>query len=152
MHPVALGDECGEVEMFENDYSPSSSLLPMRDRHRELWPWTAHDTKIEVSMRTLDSLAAEVAWSAPLIMKLDVQGFELNVLRGAVETLGNCAGVFLEVLFEPLYEGQTDFRALMDFLADHGFRFSEFLNERRVPPEQKLVYADAAFLNTRLVP
>ena len=39
-HFVALGAVSGVTEMFQNDYSPSSSFLPMQDRHREIWPKT----------------------------------------------------------------------------------------------------------------
>ena len=45
VHACALGETSGTAEMFENDYAPSSSLLPMEERHRELWPKTANTKK-----------------------------------------------------------------------------------------------------------
>jgi hypothetical protein len=46
------------------------------------------------------------------------------------------------------WEGQPDFRALLNFMAEHGFRFAEFVEEHRV--EGKLIFADAAFENQAL--
>jgi FkbM family methyltransferase len=150
LHPVALGESRGQVEMFENDYSPSSSLLPMQDRHRELWPKTVGTKKIQVPMETLDRVAEQAQFPAAIFLKLDVQGFELHVLRGAGAVLQRTTVVQMEVLFEPLYEGQADFRTLLNFMAERGFRFVEFADERRLPPLGKLIYADAIFVNERL--
>lgn len=150
IHSVAVGEEIGSVEMFENDFAPSSSLLPMQDRHRELWPKTVSAKKINVNMTTLDAVAAGAPFTGTIFLKLDVQGFELNVLRGATQVLRQTAVAMMEVLFEPLYEGQADFRDLLNFMADQDFRFIEFADERRLPPLGKLVYADGVFLNEQL--
>jgi len=150
IHPLALGDSTGMVEMFQNDYAPSSSLLPMEERHKELWPHTTGTKKISVSLDTLDNLAARLGAHGPAFLKLDVQGFELHVLRGAANTLRETAVVMSEVLFENLYAGQTDFRALANLLSEHGFRFLEFAEERRLPPLGRLVYADAVFVKEGL--
>jgi hypothetical protein len=136
--------------MFQNDYAPSSSLLPMEERHKELWPKTVNAKKISVPLDTLDNVAARLAARGPVFIKLDVQGFELHVLRGATRTLQDVAVVMTEVLFENLYTGQADFRTLANFLAEHGFRFLEFSEERRLAPLGRLVYADAVFVKAGL--
>ena len=150
IHPFALGDSTGMVEMFQNDYSPSSSLLPMEQLHRELWPKTANTKSISVPLDTLDNVTARRGVQGPVFLKLDVQGFELRVLRGAKQTLQETSIVMSEVLFEGLYEGQADLRTLTNFLADQGFRFLEFAEERRLPPLERLVYADAVFVKESL--
>ena len=152
LHACALGETSGTAEMFENDYSPSSSLLPMQDRHRELWPKTAGAKKITIAIDTLDAVVARNEMAAPVFLKLDVQGFELSVLRGATMALRQTAAVLTEVLFEPLYAGQMDYRELLNFMAERGFRFVEFAAERRLPPLGKMVYSDAIFVNERLSP
>ena len=134
--------------MFQNNYTPSSSILPMLDRHRQLWPKTAHDRPLTVKMETLDQIAQRNGIDGPSILKLDVQGFELNVLKGAEKTLTNCVLVQLEVLFEPLYESQSDFLGIMQFLSSHGLQFVDFVEQRRMKPNNSLVYADAAFMRT----
>ena len=150
LHPCALGDTSGAAEMFENDYSPSSSLLPLQDRHRELWPKTIGAKKIAIALDTLDAVMAREQAASPFFLKLDVQGFELSVLRGAATTLRQTAAVMAEVLFEPLYAGQTNYLELLNFMAERGFRFVEFADERRLPPLGKLIYADAVFVREPL--
>lgn len=86
----------------------------------------------------------------PHLLKLDVQGYELSVLRGAEETLKDTLVVFTEVLFDQFYEGQADFPAMLEFMRARGFRFVEFASECRLPPLGKMVYADAVFVNERL--
>jgi len=144
VHPFALGEHNGTHQMQRNDYSPSSSLLNMTDRHRELWPHTKTDRPIEIEVRRLDELNER--FSAPLFLKFDVQGYELHALRGAQQVLKKAAVLQLEVLFDRLYEGQSDFLTLMNFLSGHGFSFVDFADERRVGPNRDLVYADAVFV------
>jgi FkbM family methyltransferase len=149
-HAHALSFETGEAEMFENDYAPSSSLLKMTDRHREIWPKTAKDKKVMVPIETLDGVLGKTPIKGPAFLKIDVQGFELNVLRGAEKTLREVAVIQSEVQFDAFYENQTDFLDLQNFLAEHGFRFAEFADERRLNDEQRLVYADAVFVKKEL--
>jgi FkbM family methyltransferase len=151
-HRVAIGDQCGQIEMFENEYNESSSLLPMMDRHRQLWPFTKRVQPISVPITTLDTFAASQPLDGPVFLKIDVQGYELSVLKGAEATLQKVAAVVMEVNFEPLYEGQAEFFQLMEFMVKNGFRFVEFADEKRIPIGGKLIYADAVFETTRQVP
>jgi FkbM family methyltransferase len=144
VHPFALGEADGAQTMNLNDYSPSSSLLRMTERHKEIWPKTKNEKPIEIAVKRLDSFSDQ--FKAPLFLKFDVQGYELHVLRGAENVLKKAAVLQLEVLFEPLYEGQPDFRAVMNFLAERGFTFVDFADERRLGPDRDLVYADAIFV------
>lgn len=151
VHTCALGDQPGTTEMFQNDYAPSSSLLPMRDRHRELWPKTAGDKPVAVEVRTLDDFVAEAKPTGPAFLKLDVQGFEMHVLRGAEQALAeDVAIVMCETLFEGLYDGQAEFPDMLRFLGERGFRFLEFADERRLGEFGRLVYADAVFVKREL--
>src|SRR5438876_187514 len=54
----------------------------------------------EATMMTLDSLRTRLPAPADFL-KLDVQGFELQVLKGSTETLRSCDAVLLEVSFFP---------------------------------------------------
>jgi len=148
VHAMALGDSRGTVEMFQNDYAPTSSLLPMEKRLGELWPGAAHARKTPVQLETLDALDIERRGDA--LLKLDVQGFEASVLKGAANTLKQTAVVMTEVLFEKLYQGQADLLTLANLLAWHGFRFLEFADQTRLPPQGRLAYADAVFVREEL--
>ena len=54
-------------------------------------------------------------------LKLDVQGFELHVLRGATASLRSIVAIESEISLEPFYEGQPTARQMIDALDDHGF-------------------------------
>ena len=57
-------------------------------------------------MRRLDSIP-EFGRASDIYLKIDVQGFELRVLRGSVETLPRVIAIESEVSFAPIYEGQA---------------------------------------------
>lgn len=85
-------------------------------------------------------------------MKLDVQGYELNILQGAGPTLDRCLGLEVEVEFNPLYEGQPLFADVDQFLRARGFalwRIDHLVHYsekplRKLAREATAVYSDIA--------
>lgn len=57
----------------------------------------------------------------PTLLKIDVQGFELEVLKGAVEILPAIDAVYVEVSYIPLYQGQPLRDDIEHFLCSVGF-------------------------------
>jgi hypothetical protein len=57
-----------------------------------------------------------------VLLKLDVQGFELEALRGAERVLASVDTVLTECSFVPFYSGQALFDEVRDFLHERGFR------------------------------
>ena len=78
-----------------------------------------HRTTLPV--RRLDSLIAEGKVPTPDFLKIDAQGFELNVLQGLGEQLKNVLGVQLEGQLRRLYKGQALFPQLYEFMRSKGF-------------------------------
>jgi FkbM family methyltransferase len=79
----------------------------------------------EVQTRRLDDLEE---CPAPDYLKIDVQGAELDVLRGATRALAGVVVLELEVEFVPLYAGQPLFGDIQVFLREHGFLLHKFLD------------------------
>jgi FkbM family methyltransferase len=148
IHPFALGEVEGDIAMHQCDFESSSSLLQMQDGLRSLLPAGTRSTLVQAEVRRLDSFQSIV--EGPAFLKLDVQGYELHVLRGARRALESIAAIQAEIIFEPFYEGQADFRSLINMLADAGFRFVEFLHVHR-NAEGRLLYADGAFIAERIL-
>lgn len=110
----ALGSHDGTLRFFRSAYDLASSALPSASEDGE---------ELEVSVGRLDTLLASEALRAPVLLKLDLQGYELEALRGAPETLARTDHVLLEIAFESAYVGEASFGELYEFLREAGFCF-----------------------------
>lgn len=142
---VALGEEPGEVTMHRNDYSQSSSLLPMAELHKRAFPETRHSTPETVQVKRLDDIVADLTIERPALLKIDVQGFEAKVIAGATETLKLADVIIVETGVEALYEGQALFDDVYRMLYDRGFRYRGNHNQLLSPDDGRVLQADAFF-------
>jgi FkbM family methyltransferase len=146
VHNVALGDEDGEIEMFANNFSPSSSILPMADTHKEAFPFTEHGKMVPIKVQRLDDIAPKLNLADSLFVKIDVQGFERQVLAGGRETIRKAGVVLLELSFEELYEGQPLFEELLDTMRALGFTFRGTMAQMGHPKDGRTLDADCFFV------
>ncbi|MBO9448436.1 FkbM family methyltransferase [Ruegeria sp. R14_0] len=103
---------------------------------------TAQMSKIEerqVPVKTLDKVAS--SYDGPFGLKIDTEGFEIEVIRGASELLKNCAFVLAEVSTRRRYQGGYKFSDFVSIMADHGFELHEFIR----PPSPQATDCDAIF-------
>ncbi|MFZ5532475.1 MAG: FkbM family methyltransferase [Pseudomonadota bacterium] len=145
---MALGDQEGEVEMhLHEQHTPSSSLLPATEACHQLYPQTQAESIARVRVSTLDqALEASIGTlPEPILLKLDVQGFEDRVLRGGKQVLSHCRAVVLEVCVAPLYEGQAEFLDLASMLRDSGFRYAGNLDQS-FGDDGRVLFFDALFV------
>ncbi len=97
-------------------------------------------------MRTLDSLAADLELEDRLYVKLDVQGFENEVIAGGRATLERAYMVAMEVSFAPLYEGVPVFHELYETMRGLGFEFRGMLGQLIGPLDGAILQGDALFV------
>jgi FkbM family methyltransferase len=119
----ALSDSTGKAELHISKRSDSSSLLPIGEGQTTAYPGTEEATTEVIELETLDNLLGDPP-KRPTLLKIDVQGAELSVLRGAERTLAAVDEIFVECSFVELYEGQALANDVIDFLARHGFRLA----------------------------
>ena len=107
-HPVALGDAEGEASLYRSENAGSSSLLPIREEHERAFPGTGTVGRETVRVATLDRMVEEhgLELAPPVLLKIDVQGFEDRVLRGAERTLERTDLLIVEMSLVPLFQGQ----------------------------------------------
>lgn len=143
---LALGDKNGREQIYRNDYTPSSSLLPVDDLLTKSFPFASSVTPQEIEIRRLDDLACECALVEPILMKIDVQGLEDKVILGAERVLGRTSVVIVETSFKRLYKGQALFDQIYRLLSDRGFIYMGSEHDIRNPKDGTLLQSDAVFL------
>jgi FkbM family methyltransferase len=119
---MALGQRAGAIAIEVSAESDMSSILPQSALLRQISPSSAVVGRETVPLCRLDEVAA--SYLCPddrAFLKIDVQGYEAEVLSGAGGLLERLAGVQLEMSLVPLYQGERDFRGLLDDLAALGF-------------------------------
>jgi FkbM family methyltransferase len=144
---LALAEEDGTARINVAANSWSSSLLPMGTRHLHAAPESAFVRTEEVLTARLDSIWDEMAagYGRPWL-KLDVQGFELHVLLGAADCLDRIRAVQAELSLVPLYEGDTPWRALIDWLGERGFLLAGIETGFEDPKTGRMLQFDGIFL------
>jgi FkbM family methyltransferase len=121
LHNVAIGDREGRVDLNVTRDSTGASLLKPRDEMRALigGNWTVEST-VDVPMTTLDRLLVDLEEIS--LLKIDVQGYEKEVLAGARETLAKTRFVLIELNYMLQYEGGSWLGEVHQVLVhEHGF-------------------------------
>ncbi len=121
--PFALGDKDDELVFNINTHSHSSSFLPLAEGHIHAFPQASVSREITASVTTLDKMIESIDLKPPVLLKLDVQGFEANVLAGAKNSLQKIDYILIETSFKPMYAGEVLFRQILDLLENNGFYF-----------------------------
>lgn len=143
---LALGETAGTLRFERNDYTPSSSALPMTGGHKAEFPFTARSTPVEVTVERLDDVAARLEIADDLLLKIDVQGFEDRVLRGADATLRRARAVLVETSFAALYEGQARHDDVHRLLLGKGFAYHGAIDQLVSSRTGEVLSADSLFL------
>lgn len=145
VYPLALGEASGEVTMRVNSHSHSSSVLALGNRHKKAFPDAREIDAVKVNMSTLDLVMKPIPLERPVLLKLDVQGYEPQVLAGATETLDRVDYVLLEASFRPLYEGEKTFTEIARSMEQRGFAFLRPAGWLADPRSGEILQMDALF-------
>jgi FkbM family methyltransferase len=151
---LALGDHDASIDMFEHlDLSPSSSLLRATPVHHAHYPLSRRDSRVTVQMTTLDTYLAETVASLEpeILVKLDVQGYEDRVIRGASRTLKAARACISEIDFDRLFEEQCMFKEVWELLSGYGFSYVGNLEQVHAV-DGHAIFADAVFVKSTGAP
>lgn len=140
LHLCAAGPADGTLRLHVWPEHPGCStvITPTRDtgRFRE-----ARD----VPVRRIDDLVAASGLAGTYLLKIDVQGAELQALAGADATLGRCAAVVVEVTLRPAGE-VPDFLDVAAHLRARGFVLFDLVGRKQRRGDSALDQIDAVFL------
>jgi FkbM family methyltransferase len=117
----ALGNQNGHIPLHRNEYSRLSSALRINaandhPRYRE-----RKTSIINVEVFRLDEFHQVLEIKHPLLLKMDVQGMEMEVLLGTGDFLNQVDFILCEVALTPLYDNQPLFDEIHAFIQHRGY-------------------------------
>lgn len=142
LHRIAIADDDKEAEFHVTDRRDSSSLLKPGSGQSEAFG-VSHQETIRVPVRRLGAVLDLADLPHPILVKIDVQGAELAVLKGC-ERLEEVDFIYVELSFVELYEGQPLFGEVVDYLGQRGFElagiFNQAMTERFGPTQADFLF------------
>jgi FkbM family methyltransferase len=135
-----LGAECrNDVEFHQYETAPTASSV--------LSDQAGSAARLQMCrMETLDGIVASGMFSRPELLKLDVQGYELEVLKGGRETLAAAQAVVMEVSLIDLYRNNPLMHEVLAFMHEREFLAYDIPTLVRRASDQALCQIDVVFL------
>lgn len=141
---IALGNKTGTIQMYveTTNQSQSSSILKPK-KHLTQYPKITFDSKSDVIIDKLDNVSPDSSYN---MINIDVQGYELEVFKGAELTIANNIDyIYTEVNRDMLYEGCPMIEQLDEFLCKYGF-------ERVITKWIGKTWGDALYIKSKYAP
>ena len=145
---TAIGDHDGEITINIANNSVSSSVLEMLDSHAKAAPDSVYINSETVRLSRLDSIAKDYIskyQSKSTFLKIDVQGFEREVIEGANDILPLIKGLQLELSLVPLYKDQVLFEEMLDILKNKGYQLFSLIPSFVDPKTGRMLQVDGIF-------
>ena len=147
---AAVGEQAGFATMHSSDFSPCSSLLTGTELLGEDYADAVKIKTIQVPIVRIDDALRDASLDDEILVKFDVQGYEIPAMRGAEELLKKASIVVCEVcFFRKLYDGQPLFDEVYRELFDRGFRYMGNAEQWLRKSDGRVVEADAIFERTK---
>jgi FkbM family methyltransferase len=128
LHQAAIGPRAGEAIIHIAASDDSSSILPITRKQTALFPGTKKIGTEKVSIGPLSNYVAAREIVQPAMLKLDVQGYELEALRGCRDLLDRFSLAYVECSFVELYSGQALADDIVAWLRERGWCFDGIYN------------------------
>jgi FkbM family methyltransferase len=126
-----------EVAFYTSE--TASSVLPESAKQDQQY--------LTCSMTTLDVVTADTEFACPDFIKLDVQGYELEVLAGAEDLLLCTEVILMEVNLLPIYKGAPSYAETIAYMDKHGFQLYDICAFMERPLDGALWQMDALFVH-----
>lgn len=147
IHPYAIGPSEGKAVIHIAKADDSSSLLPISSLQERLFPGTGEKETRIIQVLPLEHTLRPHEIFRPALLKLDVQGYELQALEGCKGLLDSFSHAYVECSFVELYIGQALADEVIAWMRDHKFRLEGIYNPV-YDTLGKSVQADFLFVRT----
>jgi len=151
---LGIGADDGQLSIYVNEFSPTTSLLSMTPQQKSEFGHrfpeiTKMGYELVVEVKRLDNIATEINLSSPYLIKVDTEGYELNVIMGGSKVIRNADVVIMETSFYELYKGQALFSEVHDAMNDLGFYYAGAFGVNLSPRDGLILQQDSIFLPHR---
>ena len=146
IYNLALGNKSGDFQFHLSSHLTSSSVLPMASLHKTAFPKSKEQKDINVRMERLDNiLESKMVEGKKTLCKIDVQGYEYEVIQGGKKVLAYCDLIICEMSFKELYKKQRLFDDVYRELRDMGFIYIGNLSQIFNSIDGSVLQANAIF-------
>ena len=151
-------DRCGignqnkveTINISGNSYS--SSFLDMLEKHKKAAPDSEYLGQEEVNIYTLDNIFSNLKNGyKKIFLKIDTQGYEMNVLKGVEKNIHKIYAVQLELSMSPLYNNSHLYQEFFDYFIKRDFECWNLQSGFRDPETGRLLQFDGLFVNKNLI-
>ncbi|MDA9876836.1 FkbM family methyltransferase [Candidatus Pelagibacter sp.] len=119
-HNLALGSSICSKEFLITSRMDSSSFLKVVSNTNKSKNYSVIE-KRDIKVSTLDEIFLNEKISHPILIKMDVQGYELEVLKGANDLLKKIDYLLLEVSENEMYQNQPTEKTIVEYLKNFNF-------------------------------
>lgn len=144
LYEVAVGPKIQRSVIHVSEHEDSSSLLPIGPNQIALFPGTNEKGVVEIDVAPLSSYLMPEDIKSPSMLKLDVQGFEMEALKGCESMIKKFDFIYCECSFIELYSGQKLAFEIIEWLHQRQFNFVGISNVSFDPTGQA-IQADFLF-------
>ena len=124
----AIGEYEETKMMNVSAKADSSSFLTIGQIQIEKFPGTECIDQLQVDVVPLNKFIKINDINSPALLKIDVQGFELNVLKGCLDLLSSFEWIYCECSFIELYDEQTLASEIIEWLYKNNFKLAGIYN------------------------
>ncbi len=142
----ALGSQEGELKLHKSSWHPASSFREMGDLHKQNYPHSSESEDLIVRIRKLDDIFSDVSLTNNIFIKMDVQGFEDEVIKGGVNIFKKAKVVVAESSFQKLYENEPLFHGIYSLLHPLGFQYVGSLKQSANKKDESFLQGDCIFI------
>jgi len=121
LHACAIGREKATATIHVTKDDDSSSMLPITKTQSGLFPGATERETRQVTVLPLSQALGDTSIPSASLLKIDVQGFELEVLKGCEDILSKFSHLYIECSFIELYEGQALAHQIVSWLEQRNF-------------------------------